>query len=81
MKGPAMTIENQGNLIWIDLEMTGLENDHVIIEIATIVTASDLTELAVGPVIAIKRSGAELENINEWSLEQHTKSGLLKRVN
>ena len=76
-----MNIDNQGNLIWIDLEMTGLENDHVIIEIATIVTASDLTELAVGPVIAIKRSEVELENINEWSLEQHTNSGLLKRVN
>lgn len=69
-----------GNLVWIDLEMTGLENDHVILEIATLVTDKNLTELAEGPVIAIKRSNYELENINEWSLEQHTKSGLLDRV-
>ena len=75
-----MANREDSNMIWVDLEMTGLENDHVIIEIATIVTDANLTELAVGPVIAIKRSDMELENINEWSLEQHTKSGLLDRV-
>ncbi len=75
-----MTNKEDSNMIWVDLEMTGLENDHVIIEIATIVTDANLTELAVGPVIAIKRSDMELRNINEWSLEQHTKSGLLDRV-
>ena len=69
------------NLIWIDLEMTGLESEHVIIEIATIVTDSKLEKLAEGPSIAIHRTEHELENINEWSLEQHTISGLLKRVN
>ncbi len=68
------------NLIWIDLEMTGLESEHVIIEIATVVTDSKLVKLSEGPSIAIHRTKPELENINEWSLEQHTSSGLLNRV-
>ncbi len=68
------------NLIWIDLEMTGLESEHLIIEIATVVTDSKLVKLSEGPSIAIHRTETELENINAWSLEQHTKSGLLKRV-
>ena len=75
-----MTTNKDLNLIWIDLEMTGLESEHVIIEIATIVTDSKLVKLSEGPSIAIHRTAQELENINEWSLEQHTKSGLLKRV-
>mgnify|MGYP003300617623 CR=1 FL=1 len=72
--------DKKTNLVWIDLEMTGLEDNHVIIEVASLVTDSDLNEIATGPVIAIKRSTQEIEDINEWSLEQHTKSGLLKRV-
>lgn len=68
------------NLVWIDLEMTGLEEDHVIIEIATVVTDSNLVKLSEGPAIAIHRTEKELTNINEWSLEQHAKSGLLRRV-
>ena len=74
-----MDSDKEKNLVWIDLEMTGLEDDHVIIEIASLVTDSHLNELAEGPVIAIKRTKEEMEGINEWSLEQHTKSGLLKR--
>ena len=73
-------IDKKKNLVWVDLEMTGLQDGHVIIEIASLVTDSDLNELAVGPVIAIQRTEEELANINEWSMDQHTKSGLLKRV-
>lgn len=68
------------NLIWIDLEMTGLQDDHVILEIATIVTNSNLHELSRGPSIAIHRTEKELDNINPWSREQHSKSGLLQLV-
>ena len=60
--------------------MTGLEDDHVIIEIASLVTNSNLIELAEGPVIAIHRKPEEINNINPWSKEQHSKSGLMKRV-
>mgnify|MGYP002525389001 FL=1 len=71
--------DKEKNLVWIDLEMTGLEDEHVIIEIASLVTDSHLNELAEGPVIAVSRTKTEMDGINEWSLEQHTKSGLLKR--
>lgn len=73
-------IDKEKNLVWVDLEMTGLQDGHVIIEIASLVTDSDLNELATGPVVAIQRTEEELANINEWSMDQHTKSGLLKRV-
>ena len=72
--------KSKTNLAWIDLEMTGLQDDHVIIEIASLVTNSNLVELAEGPVIAIHRKPEETDNINAWSKDQHTKSGLLKRV-
>ena len=69
------------NLVWIDLEMTGLDpKQHVIIEMATIVTDSSLNVLAEGPVIAISRTASELESIEEWSLKTHSSSGLLSRV-
>ena len=69
------------NLIWIDLEMTGLctVND-TIIEIATIVTDKYLNELAEGPVLAIRQSQATLEGMDEWNTRQHGKSGLTARV-
>ena len=73
-------LDKDNNLVWIDLEMTGLEDEHLIIEIATIVTNGDLEEVAEGPSIAIKRSAQEMQNINEWSKEQHQKSGLLNHV-
>ena len=73
-------LDKDNNLVWIDLEMTGLEDEHLIIEIATIVTNGDLEEVAEGPSIAIKRSSLEMQNINEWSKEQHQKSGLLNHV-
>ncbi len=67
-------------LVWIDLEMTGLEEHHVIIEIASIVTDSDLNILAEGPDIAIKRSAVDLGNIDDWSARQHEASGLMDAV-
>lgn len=69
------------NLIWIDLEMTGLEpKTDVIIEIATIVTDSDLNILAEGPSLAIHQSDAILEAMDEWCTNQHGNSGLTQRV-
>ncbi len=69
------------NLIWIDLEMTGLctQTDSVI-EIATIVTDKYLSELAVGPVLAIEQSAATMDGMDEWNTRQHGKSGLTARV-
>jgi len=69
------------NLIWIDLEMTGLEpQEDQIIEIATLVTDKDLNTLAEGPVIAIKKPDEVLEAMDEWNTKQHGLSGLTKRV-
>src|SRR5687768_13745316 len=69
------------NLIWIDLEMTGLVPErHRIIEIATIVTDSSLNLLAEGPVFAIHQPDAELAAMDEWNTTQHGKSGLTQRV-
>ena len=69
------------NLIWIDLEMTGLlpESD-VILEIATIVTDKHLEVLANGPVIAIHQDDALLASMDDWNKKQHGGSGLLARV-
>ncbi|ASM96523.1 oligoribonuclease [Vibrio vulnificus] len=69
------------NLIWIDLEMTGLDPDvHKIIEIASIVTDSELNILAEGPVLAIHQSEEELAKMDEWCTNTHTGSGLVERV-
>lgn len=69
------------NLIWIDLEMTGLspENDRII-EIATIVTDANLKVLAEGPVLAVHQSDERLAGMDEWNTRQHGKSGLVDRV-
>jgi oligoribonuclease len=74
-------IPNPTNLIWIDLEMTGLVPErHRIIEIATIVTDQELNVLAEGPVLALRQSDAELQAMDEWNTRQHAKSGLVDRV-
>ncbi len=71
---------NENNLVWIDLEMTGLEpaTDKVL-EVATIVTDSDLNILAEGPEIAIYQPDEVLDNMDEWCINQHGKSGLTER--
>ena len=69
------------NLIWIDLEMTGLNPEHDrIIEIATVVTDSNLNVVAEGPVYAIRQSDAQLAGMDEWNTRQHNGSGLVTRV-
>jgi oligoribonuclease len=69
------------HLIWIDLEMTGLDpQSDQIIEIATVVTDSDLNELAEGPVLAIHQPDTLLDGMDEWNTRQHGGSGLTERV-
>ncbi|MBF0256463.1 MAG: oligoribonuclease [Gammaproteobacteria bacterium] len=73
--------QSKDNLVWIDLEMTGLEpQTDSIIEIATLVTDRDLNVLAEGPVIAIHQPDEVLAAMDEWNTNQHGKSGLTQRV-
>ena len=75
-----MTVSAQ-NLVWIDMEMTGLDPEqNVVLEIATIVTDKDLNVLAEGPVIAIHQSDEELAKMDDWNVNTHTNSGLVARV-
>jgi len=75
-----MTISDT-HLIWIDLEMTGLDTQKdAIIEIATIVTDSQLNILAEGPVLAIHQSEVLLNAMDNWNQRQHKKTGLIERV-
>ncbi|MEM6301275.1 MAG: oligoribonuclease [Pseudomonadota bacterium] len=72
---------DERNLIWVDMEMTGLdpEQDRVI-EIATIVTNEQLEPLAEGPVLAIHQPDHVLESMDEWNTQHHGDSGLVERV-
>ncbi len=73
--------DRAGNLIWIDLEMTGLDTSaDTIIEIATIVTDADLNELAEGPVLAIRQAQEIMDRMDDWNTRQHGDSGLTERV-
>ncbi|KAA3627907.1 MAG: oligoribonuclease [Proteobacteria bacterium] len=75
-----MTISDM-NLIWIDLEMTGLDPDRdTILEIATIVTDSQLNVLEEGPVLAIHQPNAVIDGMDEWNTLHHGRSGLIERV-
>ena len=74
-------MQQRENLIWIDLEMTGLRTDvDSIIEIATVVTDSQLNVLAEGPVYAIATAEPLLAGMDEWNTRQHGASGLIGRV-
>jgi oligoribonuclease len=72
---------DRGNLVWIDLEMTGLDtqSDHII-EIATVVTDEQLKTIAEGPVIAVHQSDEILAGMDAWNTRQHNASGLVQRV-
>jgi oligoribonuclease len=73
--------DKNSNLVWIDLEMTGLDTvSDTIIEIATIVTDKNLNELAQGPVLAIGRPKPVMDAMDEWNSRQHGESGLTGRV-
>ncbi|CAL4325337.1 Oligoribonuclease [Buchnera aphidicola (Thelaxes suberi)] len=70
------------NLIWLDLEMTGLDVEtNYIIEIATLVTNKNLTILAEGPVIPIFQNKKIIKNMNSWNKTIHTNNGLIKKIN
>lgn len=78
---PDSSPDRSTNLIWIDLEMTGLcTQTDSIIEIATVVTDKYLTELAIGPVLAIRQTSATMDSMDEWNTRQHGQSGLTARV-
>ncbi|MER2492230.1 oligoribonuclease [Catenovulum sediminis] len=71
---------SENNLVWLDLEMTGLEPERdKVLEIATIVTDSELNIIAEGPVFAIHQPDEVLDNMDEWCINQHGKSGLTQR--
>jgi oligoribonuclease len=76
-----VTVQHRDNLVWIDLEMTGLRTDvDSIIEIATVVTDAQLNLLAEGPVLAIHTADDMLAGMDEWNTRQHGASGLIARV-
>ncbi len=81
LKTDFMTDDKNKRLIWIDLEMTGLDTvNDTIIEIATIVTDSELNVLAEGPVCAIRQDEELLKAMDNWNRRHHTDSGLWQRV-
>ena len=77
----AITDDKSANLIWIDLEMTGLDTtrDHII-EIATVVTDKNLNEIAEGPVLTVHQPAAIMDAMDEWNTRHHGDSGLTARV-
>lgn len=76
-----MTAPSAERLVWIDLEMTGLDPEqHKIIEIATIVTDQHLNIIAEGPVLAVRQSTADLALMDDWNVRTHSQSGLLQRL-
>ena len=69
------------NLIWIDMEMTGLQPEvNRVLEVAAIITDRELNILHEGPVVAIHQSAEILNGMDAWNTETHTRSGLVKRV-
>ena len=76
-----MAKKSKYNLVWMDCEMTGLEVEkEVLIEIATLITDSELNVLEEGPCIAIHQRDEILEQMDEWNTKHHNASGLVKRV-
>ncbi len=75
------TKQNQNNLVWLDMEMTGLDpNKNVVIEVAVVITDSELNILAESPSYAIRQPAEELAKMDKWNVSTHTRSGLLERI-
>ena len=75
------TLKSRDNLVWIDLEMTGLDPEtEKIIEVATLVTDADLNLIAEGPNLIISQSKELLDSMDEWNQNQHGSSGLIQEV-
>jgi len=73
--------QDSNNLIWIDLEMTGLDPDtDLIIEIATIITDKHLNILAEGPVLAVHQADKAIAGMDDWNQKHHGESGLIERI-
>jgi oligoribonuclease len=78
---PRKMAQDPGNLIWIDMEMSGLDPEgDKILEIAVIVTDSQLTTIAEGPVLVVHQPDAVLDRMDDWNKSTHAKSGLVGRV-
>ncbi|MFI5395282.1 MAG: oligoribonuclease [Candidatus Binatia bacterium] len=76
-----MAEQSDSNLVWMDLEMTGLDPDRdTVLEIATLVTNNDLETVAEGPVLVIHQPAHVLERMDAWNREHHGASGLIQRV-
>jgi oligoribonuclease len=76
-----MAQQNESNLVWMDLEMTGLNPDRdTILEIATLITDNGLNVVAEGPVLAIHHPASVLKRMDAWNQEHHQASGLIERV-
>lgn len=74
-------MQDPGHLVWMDLEMTGLDPErHVILEIATLITDAGLRVVAEGPSLAVHRDAAALREMDDWCTRTHTASGLVERV-
>lgn len=74
-------MDNSAVLVWIDMEMTGLDPDvDAILEVASLVTDNDLAIIAEGPVLVVHQDEATLARMDAWNVEHHTGSGLVERV-
>lgn len=81
VRSPAIMGGTSRRMVWIDLEMTGLDLEHEsVIEIATVITDSELNILATGPNLAIKVSQELLDGMDEWNTRHHYGSGLVQRI-